>query len=61
MWWGVCAQNLVAENNLDVSDEEFADYDLRTPLALAAAEGSFRVCQWLIEKGAPINKVRARS
>lgn len=50
-------QNLVAENNLDVSDEEFADYDLRTPLALAAAEGSFRVCQWLIEKGAPINKV----
>ena len=51
-------QQIIDEHQLNVADESFADYDRRTPLALAAAEGYFRVCAWLLDKGAPVNMVR---
>mmetsp|Transcript_13433 Transcript_13433/g.18371 ORF Transcript_13433/g.18371 Transcript_13433/m.18371 type:complete len:492 (-) Transcript_13433:364-1839(-) len=42
-------QHIVKSNDLDVTEESFCDYDKRTPLHLAAAEGAYRVCQWLLE------------
>jgi len=48
---------IVGANALNVADADFADYDQRTPLHLAAAEGCYRVCQWLVEKGVNVNVV----
>mmetsp|Transcript_964 Transcript_964/g.1701 ORF Transcript_964/g.1701 Transcript_964/m.1701 type:complete len:493 (+) Transcript_964:198-1676(+) len=50
-------KEIVGKCNLDVSEEDFADYDKRTPLHLAAAEGCYRVCQWLISQNVNINSV----
>jgi hypothetical protein len=50
-------KEIVAKCNLDVSEEDFADYDKRTPLHLAAAEGCYRVCQWLLSQNVNINSV----
>ena len=33
-----------------ISDAECCDYDRRTPLHLASAEGSFRVTEWLLDE-----------
>mmetsp|Transcript_596 Transcript_596/g.1914 ORF Transcript_596/g.1914 Transcript_596/m.1914 type:complete len:473 (-) Transcript_596:716-2134(-) len=49
------AKRIVSKNNLDLTDEETADYDKRTPLHLAAACGSFAMTTYLIEAGVPIN------
>lgn len=35
----------------------FRDYDRRTPLHLAASEGQVEICEFLVEKGAKINRV----
>lgn len=37
------------------ADPQFADYDMRTPLHLAAAEGHTLVCSLLLEKGAHVS------
>ncbi|CAB9515120.1 Adenylate kinase [Seminavis robusta] len=34
----------------------FRDYDRRTPLHIAASEGHLEICQFLVEKGARINR-----
>ena len=34
----------------------FRDYDRRTPLHIAASEGHFEICQYLLEQGARINR-----
>jgi ankyrin repeat protein len=35
----------------------FQDYDRRTPLMIAAAEGQLKICKFLVSKGARINRV----
>ena len=35
----------------------FRDYDRRSPLHLAASEGQLEICEWLVKKGAKINRV----
>ena len=40
-----------------VSDPAVCDYDKRTPLHLAAAEGNYAVADWLLEECAPVNCV----
>ena len=40
-----------------VSDPEVCDYDRRTPLHLAAAEGNYAVADWLLSHQAPVNCV----
>jgi len=42
---------------IDVSDARCCDYDKRTPLHLAAAEGAFSVVGWLLKKGANANAI----
>ncbi|KAK9838136.1 hypothetical protein WJX81_003291 [Elliptochloris bilobata] len=43
---------------LDVKDKKCCDYDRRTPLHLAAAEGCFSVVEWLLkEAGADTNPI----
>ena len=39
-------------------DINFSDYDLRTPLHLAASEGHFEIVEYLIQNGALIKKDR---
>uniref|UniRef100_A0A7S0UV82 Protein kinase domain-containing protein n=1 Tax=Polytomella parva TaxID=51329 RepID=A0A7S0UV82_9CHLO len=41
--------------NIKVKDPSVQDYDRRTPLHVAAAEGAFSVAEWLIQNGAPVN------
>ena len=38
-----------------VSDPKCCDYDKRTPLHLAASEGSYKVAEWLLENKADVN------
>lgn len=38
-----------------ITDEPFADYDKRTPLHIAAADGSVMVTNWLIEQKVELN------
>ena len=38
-----------------VSDPKCCDYDKRTPLHLAASEGSYKVAEWLLEQKADVN------
>ncbi len=38
-----------------VSDKKCCDYDQRTPLHLAASEGSYKVSEWLLENKADVN------
>ena len=38
-----------------IKGEQFADYDLRTPLHVAASDGSVGVTNWLIEQGVDLN------
>ena len=40
-----------------VSDPAVCDYDKRTPLHLAAAEGNYAVADWLLQEQAPVNCV----
>jgi hypothetical protein len=41
----------------NISSESYADYDNRTPLHVAASEGSFAVADWLVKSGVLINPV----
>jgi len=38
-----------------ITSETFADYDMRTPLHVAASDGSVGVLNWLIESGVALN------
>lgn len=38
-----------------IRDENYADYDKRTPLHIAASDGSVFVTNWLLEQGVDIN------
>ena len=38
-----------------IRDESYADYDKRTPLHIAASDGSVFVTNWLLEQGVDIN------
>lgn len=40
-----------------ITSEPYADYDNRTPLHVAASEGSFAVADWLVKSGVSINPV----
>jgi len=40
-----------------ITAESYADYDNRTPLHVAASEGSFAVADWLVKSGVKINPV----
>ena len=40
-----------------ITSENFSDYDNRTPLHVAASEGSFAVADWLVKSGVTINPV----
>lgn len=42
---------------LQLQDPSTADYDKRTPLHLAAAEGCYSVAEWLMQQGVAINPV----
>lgn len=55
------AQKLVKKWGISLSDPTTSDYDMRTPLHLAAAEGSFSVAKWLLDSGAshsPIDRFK---
>ncbi|PNH05328.1 Malate dehydrogenase, mitochondrial [Tetrabaena socialis] len=42
---------------LNIKDASCCDYDRRTPLHLAAAEGAFSVVLWLLDHGTEVNPV----
>lgn len=48
---------MIYKYDLWVSSGKIADYDQRTPLHLAAAEGCYAVASWLISQGAIVNAV----
>jgi tRNA A-37 threonylcarbamoyl transferase component Bud32 len=48
-------KTILKRANKDISKETFADYDLRTPLHVAASDGSVGVTNWLIEQGVDLN------
>lgn len=48
-------KTILKRANKDISRETFADYDLRTPLHVAASDGSVGVTNWLIEQGVDLN------
>lgn len=50
-------ERIVEMINLDLTSPSIADYDMRTPLHLAAAGGSVTVTGWFIIQKAPINAV----
>ena len=43
--------------NRTITSEPFADYDNRTPLHVAASEGSFAVADWLVKSGVSLNTI----
>eukprot|EP00798_Chlamydomonas_sp_ICE-L_P006021 gene6021-5329_t len=43
--------------NLELKDKATADYDRRTPLHLAAAEGCHSVAAWLLKNGVDVNPI----
>lgn len=48
-------QKIVSAWNIKLGDSSCADYDRRTPLHIAAAEGAYTVCGWLLDNGADAN------
>ncbi|KAG2500845.1 hypothetical protein HYH03_001606 [Edaphochlamys debaryana] len=42
---------------LNIKDTSCCDYDKRTPMHLAAAEGAFSVMLWLLDHGADVNPI----
>eukprot|EP00892_Ulva_mutabilis_P004619 jgi/Ulvmu1/2529/UM138_0034.1 len=48
-------EKIVHAWGLKLDDEKCADYDRRTPLHVASAEGSFSTCEWLLDHGASVN------
>lgn len=48
-------KTILKRANKDISKETFADYDLRTPLHVAASDGSVGVTNWLVEQGVDLN------
>ena len=53
---GRCSR-LCRRFDIDVERGDVCDYDRRTPLHLAAAEGCFSVVEWLLSAGAPANPI----
>jgi serine/threonine protein kinase len=53
---GRCAK-LCKRFDIDVSKGDVCDYDRRTPLHLASAEGCFSVVEWLLSEGADPNPI----
>ena len=43
--------------NKTITSEPFNDYDQRTPLHIAASDGSVMVTNWLIEQGVDLNPI----
>jgi len=43
--------------NIDVRDAACLDYDKRTPLHVAAAEGAYSVVEWLLSEGVELSPV----
>ena len=56
----MCSNGILKEikNIIHKVDVNFSDYDLRTPLHLAASEGHFEIVEFLIQNGALIKKDR---
>lgn len=50
-------KRLVKQFEIKISDPTTADYDKRTPLHLAAAEGHIDVVNWLLSKLADLNPI----
>lgn len=50
-------KKIIYGKGLKLGNTETADYDKRTPLHLACAEGCHSVAAWLISQGAPVNAV----
>jgi hypothetical protein len=48
-------KNIAKTWGIRVKDASTCDYDKRTPLHVAAAEGAFSVVQWLVEEGVDVN------
>lgn len=49
-----CKQ-IASSFSIDVKDDTCKDYDSRTPLHVAAAEGAYSVFQWLLDSGVNVN------
>ncbi|GIL72919.1 hypothetical protein Vretimale_4568 [Volvox reticuliferus] len=43
--------------NVKVKEPAVMDYDRRTPLHVAAAEGAYSVVEWLVQEGADVNAI----
>eukprot|EP00210_Caulerpa_lentillifera_P005600 g5357.t1 len=43
--------------NLTLADDSCLDYDKRSPLHVAAANGCYSVVAWLLEEGSPVNAI----
>ena len=50
-------KRVLEQANKSTTSESYADYDNRTPLHVAASEGSFKVADWLVKSGVPVNPV----
>ena len=50
-------KRVLEQANKSIMSESYADYDNRTPLHVAASEGSFKVADWLVKSGVPMNPV----
>lgn len=51
-------KRMVVKENINIADPiESSDYDKRTPLHLAASDGSYAVADWLISQKAQVNAV----
>ncbi|GHP02835.1 hypothetical protein PPROV_000159000 [Pycnococcus provasolii] len=48
-------QRIVDRMSIDVASSTCRDYDMRTPLHLAASGGSIHVTDWLLRQGAEVN------
>jgi len=50
-------KRVLEKSGKSITSEPYADYDNRTPLHVAASEGSFAVADWLVKSGVGMNPV----